>query len=136
MIGINLSFELHDMNDSLDRSFGLVIAFLLPGFISVLGIMALSPTVASWLSSSTALSPTIGNMAVSYVVLCSLGTGLIASAFRWLLIDSLMHRTGLRRPESLISRDCRPTWRHLISPSSITIGIISFTPIPALVSGP
>lgn len=84
------------MTDSFERSFGLIIAFLLPGFICVLGIMDLSRIVASWLSNTAAADSAI--VGVSYVVLSSLGTGMTASGIRWLLIDTLMHCTGLRRP--------------------------------------
>jgi hypothetical protein len=101
-VRIGCAYCLYVMTDSLDRSFGLIIAFLLPGFICVLSIMDLSPSVASWLSSSPGREPTIAG--VSYVVLCSLGTGLVASAIRWLFIDSLMHCTGLRRPVLDFSR--------------------------------
>jgi hypothetical protein len=58
--------------------------------------MDLSPMVASWLSSTAGADSAIAG--VSYVVLSSLGTGMIASGIRWLVIDTLMHGTGLRRP--------------------------------------
>jgi hypothetical protein len=57
------------MTDSLDRSFGLIIAFLLPGFVAVLGITAISPTLASWLSATGDLAPSFGG--VSYIAICS-----------------------------------------------------------------
>jgi hypothetical protein len=84
------------MNDSLDRSFGLVIAFLLPGFLGVVGLGLLSPTLAGWLSGASAGEPGLG--AFLYVGLLSLAVGMIASAVRWLVIDTLHHWTGLKRP--------------------------------------
>ncbi len=90
------------MIDSLDRSFGLVIAFLLPGFLILLGTASLLPTVAGWLSQNPEPTPSVGGFL--YVVLASLALGLIASAVRWLLIDSLLHQTGLVRPRLDFSR--------------------------------
>src|SRR5262245_51021936 len=90
------------MTDSLHRSFGLIIAFLLPGFLFVLGIAALSPTVAIWLSHEPSPEPTFGGF--FYVFLCSLTAGLIASAMRWLIIDALMQRLGVKAPRLNFSR--------------------------------
>lgn len=90
------------MTDSFDRSFGLAIAFLLPGFLVVLGTTALSPTIANWLSQEPTPKASLGGF--FYIVLCSLAAGLIASAVRWIVIDSLLHRTGLTRPHLDFSR--------------------------------
>ena len=84
------------MSGSLDRSFGLVIAFLLPGFTIVLGVAVLSPTVATWLSQEP--TPNTGLGGFVYVVMSSLAAGMIASAVRWLIVDPMMHRLGLKPP--------------------------------------
>jgi hypothetical protein len=84
------------MSDSLDRTFGLVIAFLLPGFLVVLGGALVSPAVATWLSQEPAVNVGIGGF--FYVILSSLAAGMVASAVRWLVVDSLLHRLGLRPP--------------------------------------
>jgi hypothetical protein len=49
------------------------------------------------MSSAPSADPTVGSFL--YVALGSLGAGMICSAFRWALIDTLHHRTGLRAPE-------------------------------------
>jgi hypothetical protein len=76
--------------------FGLIIAYLLPGFIGLVGIASLFPTVAVWLQpvnqSGTGLGPAV------YVVLAAMAIGLITSVFRWILIDHIHHLTGLRPP--------------------------------------
>lgn len=87
--------------DSLDRSFGLVIAFLLPGFVIVGGLSPIVPEFARWLSHDST-APTLGGF--SYAVLASLSAGLIASGTRWLVIETLWHRSGLQRPEFDFSR--------------------------------
>jgi hypothetical protein len=85
------------MSGSLDRTFGLMIAFLLPGFVVVLGVAFVSPAVANWLSQEPAPSAGLGGFV--YVVMSSLAAGMMASAIRWLTIDTLLHGLGLRPPE-------------------------------------
>lgn len=85
------------MKEPLDRSFGLIIAHVLPGFVCLAGASRLSHTVAGWMSSTPTADPTVGSFL--YVALGSLGAGLICSAFRWALIDTLHHCTGLTAPE-------------------------------------
>jgi len=76
--------------------FGLIVAYLLPGFIVLAGIAPLSPAVAAWLvpitQSNIGLAPTV------YAVLAALTLGMIVSCFRWLLIDRIHQWTGIRRP--------------------------------------
>ncbi len=85
------------MTESLDRSFGLMIAFLLPGFTCLCGFCAFSPTLAAWLSAEPSQEPSLGGFL--YAVLGSLAVGLTVSAVRWATIDTLHHSTGLKRPE-------------------------------------
>ena len=78
------------------RQFGLLIAYLLPGFIGMAGVAPLSPIVAAWLQGQS-----LGTAGVSpslFMLMGAVTLGLIISCFRWLLIDSALHRTGLRRP--------------------------------------
>lgn len=83
------------------KNFGIIIAFLLPGFIALWSLQYLSPTVANWLtgfglsSSAGAQPPTTGSFFM--VVLASLALGMLTSAIRWLLFDTLLHR-NLKNP--------------------------------------
>ena len=79
------------------KNFGLIMAFLLPGFISLWGVSYHSETVRVWISASQESSPTVGGFL--YVTLASLAMGLGISAIRWALIDGLFHRTGIRAPD-------------------------------------
>ena len=87
---------------SFDRNFGLLIAFILPGFVSLAGASRFSPTIANWMTVAPQADPSVGGFL--YVALGSLAAGMIASAFRWLLIDSLHHRRGLHPPNLNFSR--------------------------------
>ena len=84
------------MNESLDRSFGILIAYILPGFFCLAGASQSSATIAAWMSVAPSSDPTVGGFL--YVTLGSLAAGMVINAFRWLLIDSLHHLTGLSRP--------------------------------------
>ena len=78
------------------RNFGVVIAFLIPGFVTLWGVSLFSPTVDQWLHSSAQTSPTVAGFL--YVTLASLAAGLTVSAVRWAVIDTLHHATGIKPP--------------------------------------
>lgn len=84
------------MVDSLERGFGLTIAFAVPGFVCLCGLSEFSPTLATWLSTEPPQTPQLGGFL--YVVLGSLAAGLTASAVRWATIDTLHHATGVPSP--------------------------------------
>lgn len=90
------------MNESPERSFGLLIAYVLPGFVCLVGASRFSQTIAGWMSISPSSDPTVGGFL--YVVVGSLCAGLVANAVRWALIDSLHHRTGVTPPRVDFSR--------------------------------
>ncbi len=79
------------------NDFGLLIAFVLPGFTALIGASYFSPEIRSWIGSSDAVAPTLGGFL--YMTVASIAAGLTVSTIRWLLIDSLHHATGLRRPQ-------------------------------------
>ncbi len=83
--------------EPLERHFGLIIAFLLPGFTCLCGLSVLYPNIAIWLSAEPTREPSIGGFL--YVVLGSLAVGLVVSAIRWALIDRLHHATGIPSPD-------------------------------------
>jgi hypothetical protein len=77
--------------------FGLFIAFLLPGFTALLGASYLSPTVRLWIGTVPEQAPTLGGFL--YTTIAAIAAGLTVSTLRWLLIDTLHHRTGLCPPK-------------------------------------
>lgn len=85
------------MTEISGKNFGLVIAFLLPGFAALCGVGQFSPYVAGWISSSQQGAPTVGGFL--YVTLGSLAAGLTVSAIRWAIVDAIHHRTGIQPPK-------------------------------------
>lgn len=84
------------MGDLSARNFGLLIAYVLPGFVVLWGLGYLSPTIASWLSGAETSGPSVGGFL--YVFMASVGCGMTASVFRWMLLEQALHRTGVRKP--------------------------------------
>jgi len=85
------------MDEARITSFGLLIAYILPGFTALCGLGTISVTVSSWLRSVPGNCPTVGGFL--YVTLTSIGLGMTVNAIRWLTLDSFHHLTGVRYPE-------------------------------------
>lgn len=79
------------------RNFGLVIAYLVPGFVAVIAVSGLVPTIQPWLAMAPDGQPTVGGFL--FVTLASIAAGMLVSSIRWLLLDSIHHRTGIRHPK-------------------------------------
>ena len=77
-------------------NFGLLVAYLAPGFVVLWGLSLHSPTVHAWLAVAPDHAPTVGDL--FYATLASVACGMIVSAFRWALIDTIHHRTGVAMP--------------------------------------
>lgn len=78
------------------NNFGIIVAFIIPGFIGIWGLSYISPTIKSWFIFQQ--QPTTSIPALFYVLLSSLAVGMAVSAFRWALIDTIHHHTGIIRP--------------------------------------
>jgi hypothetical protein len=83
------------MNTS-SNQFGLMVAYLLPGFIGLAAIAPFAPIVAAWLQPLNQAGASLG--APVYAVLAATTIGLIVSCFRWLLIDHVHRWTGIIPP--------------------------------------
>ena len=90
------------MKDVTSNNFGLLIAYVLPGFVVLWGMASHSSTISGWLGQATSSAPTVGGFL--YVTLASVGLGQLVSTLRWLLIDSLHHATGIQKPNVDFSR--------------------------------
>jgi hypothetical protein len=77
-------------------NFGLLIAYVLPGVVTVAGLSRFSDTARSWFSASSAGAPTVGGFL--FLTLASVAAGLTVSAIRWLALDWIHHHTGVRKP--------------------------------------
>ncbi|MBL8827245.1 MAG: hypothetical protein JNM18_09685 [Planctomycetaceae bacterium] len=84
------------MTELSGKNFGLLIAYVLPGFVLLYGLQPVSSAINGWLSVSPTIPASIESL--FFVTVASTAAGMTVSAVRWLLIDSLHHVTGLRRP--------------------------------------
>jgi hypothetical protein len=82
--------------ESSSKQFGLMVAYLLPGFIVLTGIARFAPLVAAWLQPLNQAQASLG--APVYAVLAATTIGMIVSCFRWLIIDHIHHWTGVTPP--------------------------------------
>jgi hypothetical protein len=84
------------MMSNSSNQFGLIVAYLLPGFIGLAGIAPLVPVVRAWLVPVTYAEASLGPPI--YAVLAATTLGMFLSCFRWLLIDHVHQWTGVRPP--------------------------------------
>ncbi|MBS0204494.1 MAG: hypothetical protein JSS49_16440 [Planctomycetes bacterium] len=84
------------MQDVTRDNFGLLIAYVLPGFVTLWGVSFFSGTVRHWLGTSSQASPTVGGFL--YVTVAAVATGLLVSTIRWMTVDRIHHVTGIPMP--------------------------------------
>lgn len=69
-------------------NFGIIIAFLAPGFILLCGASYHVRMIQEWLKAGETGAPTVGGFL--YVTLGSIAAGVAVSAFRWLMLDFIL----------------------------------------------
>ncbi|XZE53975.1 hypothetical protein SH139x_005752 [Planctomycetaceae bacterium SH139] len=74
-----------------ERSFGILIAFVVPGWIGILGLSYVYPLFDAWLAGPLDASPTVGGFLFALLASVALGTGF--STIRWLIVDPLIGLT-------------------------------------------
>lgn len=84
------------MKDLTAANFGLLIAYVIPGFILLWGIEPYSATIQVWFGQHSTENASVGGFL--YVTVASVGLGQLVSTVRWLTIDTLHHRSGLAKP--------------------------------------
>lgn len=77
-------------------NFGLVIAYVLPGFTALEGFPLVTSNRTGWGTTGDP-NPTLTAFLSGTVM--ALAAGLTVSTVRWLVLDWIHHRTGIRRPE-------------------------------------
>jgi hypothetical protein len=92
----NRFLESEVMKDLSEKNFGLLIAYIVPGAIVLVGLAAFIPTVQAWLINPSKATPSIGGFL--FVTLASVAAGMTASAVRWATVDRLHHWTGIEKP--------------------------------------
>jgi hypothetical protein len=83
-------------------NFGLIAAYLVPGFITLWGASYRSETVRAWLSVAPQNAGSVADLL--YATLGAIAAGMTVSAFRWAIIDTIHHRTGVPPPPWDFSR--------------------------------
>jgi hypothetical protein len=79
------------MKEVTEKNFGLVIAFMLPGFLLLWALTFSYPNVAMWLK--TPKEPEAASVgAFLHAALASLAIGLLLSAIRYIVVDKLLER--------------------------------------------
>ena len=91
-----MTIIIHKVRETYSLNFGLLVAYLVPGFVVLWGVSYYSPILRAWLAAPPANLPTVGGLL--YVTVGSLAAGVTASAFRWAVLDTLHHRTGIAPP--------------------------------------
>lgn len=76
-------------------NFGLLIAYVIPGFVVVSALSPHVPMLQVWMLSPATELPSIGGLV--YTTLYSILAGMLVSTLRWLTVDSLHARMGLER---------------------------------------
>jgi hypothetical protein len=76
-------------------NFGLLIAYVLPGFTALEGFPLISPAGTAWGTTGDP-NPNLTSFLSGTVM--ALAAGLTVSTVRWLLLDSFHHWTGISRP--------------------------------------
>jgi hypothetical protein len=74
------------------NNFGLLIAYVIPGFTAMKGLPGMTFNQASW--GASLADPTIAGFLSASIE--AIFAGLTVSTVRWLIIDSLHHRTGVK----------------------------------------
>jgi hypothetical protein len=77
------------------QNLGVVLAYLVPGFLLLWSLSLYLPSVQGWLGAPAATAPSVGGFL--YVTLMSLGLGVLANMLRALLLDPLHQRTGIAK---------------------------------------
>ncbi len=85
------------MNEDASSNFGILIAYLIPGAIVLLGLTPFSPLLQGWFASSPPDAPSIGGFL--FLTVAALAAGMTVGAVRWAIVDSFHAWSGLPVPD-------------------------------------
>ena len=85
------------MQNVTNANFGPLIAYLVPGATALWGISEFYPALRSWFAVVPMQTPTIGGFL--YLTVASIACGMVISAIRWAVVDTLHRVTGLPPPK-------------------------------------
>jgi hypothetical protein len=84
------------MTLSSNNQFGLIVAYLLPGFIGLAGIAHFVPLISVWLRPTTYAEASLGPPI--YVLIAATTIGMVMNALRWIVVDHVHWWTGMVPP--------------------------------------
>jgi hypothetical protein len=92
---VGISSPIMASEDLSSSNFGLIIAYIIPGFTALHGIpgYAANPTALTVAGNEQSIAGFLS------ITIDALFIGLTLSAARWLVIDSIHNRTGIRPPK-------------------------------------
>jgi hypothetical protein len=85
------------LNNVSSANFGLLIAYVLPGFVLLWGLQPFVANLDLVLGSAPGTSLTMGEFLNTTVA--AIAAGMTVSTVRWLIIDTIHHATGIRPPK-------------------------------------
>src|SRR6516164_6177772 len=88
-------FEPMSSQEASQSNFGLLIAYVIPGFTALRGL----PLVPALVPGLVDNGSDITLAGFLYGTVEAITAGLTVSAVRWLVIDTIHHRTGMRPPQ-------------------------------------
>ncbi len=81
------------MQSITNSNFGPLIAYLVPGLTTLFGFSQVSASLRTWIEIGSLGSPTLGGFL--YLTVASIAVGMVVSAIRWAIVDSIHAWTGL-----------------------------------------
>ena len=97
--------------DQLGKSFGLVIAFLVPGMIGLYAASLHVPMLQEWFDAAGRAQTTVGGFL--FIIIASSGAGVFISGVRWYLLEELIKRAaGVSTEHEAVNR--RDTQTELV----------------------
>ena len=97
LLGARSCYPCHMAKENPLNDFGLLIAYVLPGFIALWGLTFLDPAWELQILGTGNNQPTIAGFLFSTVA--ALTAGLTISTIRWMTIDPIHHATGVQPPD-------------------------------------
>ena len=96
--------------DKLGLNFGLIIAYLIPGFLGLIEVSQHIPMLNN-IIFNTGGSPKQNNISspssILFILLLSLAIGIIINALAWAFVRPLVELTGVKRPSELDYKDLK-----------------------------
>ena len=98
------------MKDQLGKSFGLVIAFLIPGMIGLYAASFYVRMIQEWFGTAASQSTNVGGFL--FVVVASVGMGVFISGVRWFALERILWHRPISLPDR--TEKTEPIYQNLV----------------------